>query len=145
MTRDVRCAHAAWSVTRLVEFFNESAISGAPVVSEEGHLIGVVSLTDVARSGGAALQPRRAPPAAEAHDFYMYGPAYTYVEAVRSPKAEASVREIMTPMIFDVALDATAREIAEIMLAGRIHRVFVTEEGMVIGVISALDMLRAVV
>ena len=75
----------------------------------------------------------------------MYGPAYTYLELRRRVKAEFSVGNIMTPMIFDVPLMATPREIAETMLRDHIHRVFVTEEGMVIGVISALDMLRALV
>lgn len=145
MTRDVHCAHAHWSVARLVEFFNEKAISGAPVVSSEGQLIGVVSRSDIARRGGDAPRPRRGPPSAEAHDFYMYGPAYTYVEPTRKLESELSVHDLMTPMIFDVPLLATPREIAETMLRGRIHRVFVTEEGMVIGVISALDMLRALV
>ena len=114
-------------------------------MSSEGHLVGVVSRSDIARSDSGAPRGRRAAPAADAHDVYMYGPAYTYLEPRRRVKAELSVDDIMTPMIFDVPLMATPREIAETMLRGHIHRVFVTEEGMVIGVISALDMLRALV
>lgn len=144
MTRDILRVHASWPLARLVDFFSEHAISGAPVVSDEGRLIGVVSLTDVARSSTVAGRPRRTPRSADAHDFYMYGPAFTHSEPPRNVKPELTVRDIMTPMIFDVSVKATAAEIAETMLRGRIHRVFVTEEGMVIGVISALDMLRAV-
>lgn len=143
MTGEVQVAHADWSVARLVDFLTEHGISGAPVVSADGQLIGVVSLTDVARS---AQQARPRPSGPHAHDCYLLGPAYTYRHPPREHvDATRSVRDIMTPAVFDVPLDATAREIAEVMLSRRIHRIFVTESGMVIGVVSAFDMLRAVV
>jgi signal-transduction protein with cAMP-binding, CBS, and nucleotidyltransferase domain len=33
-------------------------------------------------------------------------------------------------------------EIAQMMVKGRIHRVFVTEDKKIVGVVSALDLLR---
>jgi CBS domain-containing protein len=139
MTGDLRVAHASWSVRRLVEFLSEHDISGAPVVSEQGQLIGVVSLTDVARTAKRSVEQREC-----AHEYYLLGPAYTY----RQPPAEhvdgrLLVQDIMTPAVFDVPLSATAKEIAAIMVSRDIHRIFVTESGMVIGVITALDLLRA--
>ncbi len=47
MTQDVLEVKADWSLRRLVEFLAENLISGAPVISEDGRLIGVVSLTDI--------------------------------------------------------------------------------------------------
>lgn len=143
MTCDVEVAHASWSVRKLAEFLVERNISGAPVISEQGLLIGVVSLTDVARAGSG---PARRKGADRAHDYYVYGPAYAHdLWSKDDAPDEITVREIMTPSVFDVPTSATAREIADTMLRGRIHRVFVTESGMVIGVITSLDMLRAVV
>ena len=49
MTHHVLEAKADWSVRQLVEFFSGNSISGAPVVSEDGEIIGVVSLTDILR------------------------------------------------------------------------------------------------
>ena len=49
MTDRVLAARADWSLRELATFFTEHAISGAPVVSEFGTAIGVVSLTDIAR------------------------------------------------------------------------------------------------
>lgn len=142
MTGDIQIAHASWPVRHLIEFLSEHGISGAPVVSEQGQLIGVVSLTDVARSATRGGRHATAP---DAHDYYLLGPAYAY----RHPPPDhfdtaLSVRDIMTPAVFDVPLSATATEIAAVMLSRRIHRIFVTESGMVIGVITAFDMLRAV-
>jgi CBS domain-containing protein len=143
MTGEILAADAAWPVGQLAEFLCEHHISGAPVVAEDGRLIGVVSLTDVARATGRALHYHRH--ADEAHDFYRYGPAFSYKHGAHGPVEETvRVRDIMTPAVFDVPLGATAREIAELMLLRHIHRIFVTESGMVIGVITAFDMLKAV-
>ena len=49
MTREVLEAKAEWSLQSLAEFFIENSISGAPVTSESGKLVGVVSLTDIIR------------------------------------------------------------------------------------------------
>jgi CBS domain-containing protein len=141
MTHDVEVVHASWSVRRLIEFLVERNISGAPVVSDEGLLVGVVSYTDIARSRGTG--PRRRT-AERAHEYYLYGPAYAHgAKPADDPPERLKVQEIMTEAVFDVPSTATAKEIAEMMLRGRIHRVFVTESGMVIGVITSLDMLKA--
>jgi predicted transcriptional regulator len=47
MTTEVLAVEADWSIERLSEFLIENSISGAPVQSKEGNLIGVVSLTDI--------------------------------------------------------------------------------------------------
>ena len=54
------------------------------------------------------------------------------------------VSDIMTPMIFRVDRDTSLQEIAETMLKGRIHRVFVTEDGKLTGIVTALDMLQVI-
>jgi CBS domain-containing protein len=54
------------------------------------------------------------------------------------------VSDIMTPMIFRVDRDTSLQEIAETMLKGRIHRVFVTEDDRLTGIVTALDMLQVI-
>lgn len=143
MTGDILAVEVSWRVVRLAEFLIEHEISGAPVVAEDGQLIGVVSLTDVARSAARPSQRRHA---ADAHDYYLHGPAFFYRPAHRGPiEDDLRVQDIMTPAVFDVPLHATAQEIARVMLDRHIHRIFVTESGMVIGVITAFDMLKALV
>ena len=143
MTGDILRARVDWPVRELTEFLTSHSISGAPVVSEDGRLVGVVSLTDVARHDPAGKR------AANPHHHYLDGPAYVFAP-LRHPsharhRRGLTVREIMTPMVFDVPVSATVSEIADAMVRGRIHRVFVTEGGMVVGVISALDLLRVLV
>jgi CBS domain-containing protein len=54
------------------------------------------------------------------------------------------VRDIMTPMIFSVSEDTSVQEVAETMLKGRIHRVFVTRDNKLAGIVTALDMLKVI-
>jgi CBS domain-containing protein len=55
-----------------------------------------------------------------------------------------TVRDIMTPMIFDVAEDTTLREAADAMIRGHIHRILVTRDQKVRGIVTALDMLKVI-
>jgi CBS domain-containing protein len=50
----------------------------------------------------------------------------------------------MTPMIFSVREDTSVQEVADTMLKGRIHRVFVTRDGKLTGIVTALDMLQVI-
>ena len=143
MTRGVLTVDADWSVMELATFLEDHAISGAPVVDAKGALLGVVSVTDIARRGAVDDAS-----AAESHTFYHQG-----IERLAAPEGAASlrgvaesskVREIMTPMIFSVESTAYVQEVADTMIRGRIHRLFVMEQGKLVGVISSLDLLSLV-
>ena len=50
--RDIMSSHLltvceSWSIQTLIDFFNDKKISGAPVLSKNGDIIGVVSLSDI--------------------------------------------------------------------------------------------------
>lgn len=141
MTTDVKTVGDDWSLEQLARFFVDRSISGAPVVTGEGKLVGVVSLTDLAR----AQSERDAPPPEE-HDFFArsfeasVSPEEVDLRQVR--ESGRCVRDVMTPALFDVKPDTPVAEIADMMVRGRIHRVFVTEKKAIIGVISALDLLK---
>lgn len=49
MTQQILPAYGDWSVKDLAEFLVSNGISGAPVVDSSEKLIGVVSVTDIAR------------------------------------------------------------------------------------------------
>lgn len=146
MILDVLEAKADWSLRRLVEFLAENSISGAPVVSEDEKLIGVVSLTDILRHD--TLPEKYAEPHGP-HDYYLSTLEHPFApQEIDSFQLEiepqTTVRDIMTPRIFKVSEDATVQEVSDTMIKGHIHRVFVTREEKVVGIISAVDMLRII-
>jgi CBS domain-containing protein len=138
MTEDVLIVAEDWPLDRLAEFFVEHRISGAPVASEVGRLVGVVSATDLAR------EPRWR---SEQHECYLSRLDHRYAEEELAElrvigNTGSTVADIMTPTIFTVGQDASMQQIADTMVRGRIHRVFVESEEGIVGVISALDLMR---
>ena len=146
MTRDVLSVPADWSIERLTEFLVENSISGAPVISEAGKLMGVVSLTDIALQ---ETLPTRELQSQGPHEYYLHGMERQYArEEIASfnitTEPTITVRNIMTPMVYRVDEDTTVQQAAETMIKNRIHRVFVTREEKVVGVLAALDMLKVI-
>jgi CBS domain-containing protein len=144
MTREVLAVRADWSLERLAEFLVENSISGAPVASEDGKLIGVVSVTDLVLNRTA---PVKVPQSHEPHAYYLQTLEHQYgrdeiasFEVGGEPVI--TVHDIMTPAIYKVKEDATVQEVAELMFRSRIHRVFVTSEEEVVGIIAMPDMLK---
>lgn len=142
MTRNVITVQDDASMSELVAVLTDNMITGAPVVDENGKLVGVVSTTDVARSSGrrSANIHRDAPP-----DFYLHG--WEPIEdEIRSfsveEESEQVVRDIMTPVIFSVSENANFAEMADTMVGGRVHRLIVTKDGEVVGIVTTLDLLR---
>ena len=48
----------------------------------------------------------------------------------------------MTPVVLSVAPTASVMEVVSELLAYKVHRLFVVDDGVLIGVISAIDVLR---
>ena len=146
MNRDVLAVGMDWSIDQLADYFVENSISGAPVISADGKLLGVVSMTDIIRY--------KSIPATEVgpndpQEYYIRAPERRYSTGeMESFNVEAeslvTVKEIMTTITFNVNEDTKLQQVADAMLRGRIHRVFVTREGILIGIITTMDMLEAI-
>src|SRR5512143_2364295 len=146
MNTEILVAQADWSLDQLAEFFIDNYISGAPVLSQDNELIGVVSLTDIVRYASFHIQEVRQD---DIHEYYLRGLENRYAQEEITtlglslkPEPMGTVRDIMTPLIFDVPEDAPLKTIADTMVRGHIHRLFVTRGKQIVGIITALDMLR---
>lgn len=121
-------------------------ISGAPVIGEDGGLLGVVSLFDIV----AQLAGLEAPESGRG-GFYSYRypgeDAEEWESDVRqaeeNPFDETTVEEIMTSKIISVKPETSLASVARKMVDEHIHRVLVMEDGRLVGVISTMDALRA--
>lgn len=97
-------------------------VSGLPVVDTDGRLVGVVSSTDIINAEAAMT------------DHKGRVPLLT----------QTAVQDIMSPRPYTIGPAADVREVARHMHYAGIHRVFVTKEERLLGVISASDIVRAV-
>jgi len=146
MTYDVLQAKADWSLSRLAEFLVENSISGAPVISEDGKLVGVVSVTDILCHD---IVPEKNSQPYGAHEFYLHTIERQFakqeIESMHfENEPQTTTSDIMTTTIFNVGEETRAQEVADTMIRSHIHRVFVTRENKVVGIISAVDMLEII-
>ena len=122
METDVRTVTIDSPVSEVLVSLADGQVTGLPVVDTRNRVIGVVSSTDV-----IAAQ-------AETRDA---GERRILLE-------ETPVRDIMTPRPLLIESTAELEEAARHMLYGDVHRLFVEENGVLVGVISQTDIVRAV-
>jgi len=146
MNQDVLSVGMDWSVDQLAEFLVENSISGAPVISEDGRLVGVVSMTDIVRYRSMPATEDRDD---ETHEYYIHTSELNYSnQEIQSfhfnTESLVSVRDIMTPRTFNVSEDTKISEVADTMIRGNIHRVLVTRDDTLVGIVTTMDLLRII-
>ena len=110
------------SVADLVQALADSHVSGLPVVSASGQILGVVSATDVLQAS------------AEKDDATARTNLFEHT----------TVSDIMTRNAHLIEHDTDARDAAKQMLYGEVRRLFVQDKGRLVGVISQTDIAQAV-
>jgi CBS domain-containing protein len=127
------------TVREAVAALTDHGFSAAPVIDEAGRPVGVLSRADILVHDRE--KPGRPPAYYERPDLASgerLGAGFHIEEG-----DQTLVRDIMTPAVFSVAPDSRAAKVVEQMLALKVHRLFVVEtDGTLVGVISALDVLR---
>ena len=146
MTQSIMPASADWSVKDLAEFLVANGISGAPVVDQTEQLVGVVSVTDVARH--ASISEDEAD-IRNSHEYYtdtlnLQFDKELIHEFEDNENTTNTVHDIMTPKVHDIDCNASLQEVCHDMVTNRIHRIFVSSNSKIVGVISALDILAII-
>lgn len=148
MTAPVITVRDSMAIEEVADLFSNKMISGAPVLDDNSRIVGVVSLSDIVRN-----EPRREHIVSDKvgsdyvlRDFQNQFDTEDLTSGYHLEESETLlVRDIMTPFIYRVNEDTPLREIADIMTSGRIHRLFVTRDETVVGVVSVLDMLKLLI
>jgi predicted transcriptional regulator len=127
----------------LARYLIEREISGAPVVDSQGHLIGVVSMTDIGRNIAEPSDFASSRSSGfyrnDAEDLTLEDLGQRYVEA-----RAVTVRDVMTPVIHQVPVTASVAEAARIMVEQHIHRLVVTQGKDPVGIITSMDLLKMI-
>lgn len=116
MTRDVYCLRTIQTIEEVVHEFDRREISGAPVVNEEGLVIGLLSRTSI----------------------------LSYLARHHQSPENVLVREVMENVAFSLSEDASLKTAIETMLPGRIHRLIITDAGgHPRGIVTSIDLMDA--
>ncbi|HEX6307971.1 MAG TPA: CBS domain-containing protein [Longimicrobiales bacterium] len=92
----------------------EQQITGAPVVDEKGHPVGVLSASDIVRVKGFGA------------------------------KKDAVVSDVMTHATFAVRASTTVAELARFLMKANVHRALVMDGSRLIGIVSTSDIVREI-
>src|SRR5262245_46348352 len=115
MVKDVITVTESMPLKDVARMFVEKKITGAPVVNAEGDLVGVISETDIIR---------------KTNNIGAWSPSMA--------------GQIMTKPAVTVAPDETLQRVCEMMYNRRIHRVVVAEGNKIKGILTTMDILRAI-
>ena len=152
MQKDLVTLSTNDTIASAVKTLEEYHITGAPVVDSGGRLVGVLSVADIAR--GDHVQGGRL--VSERHQYYLSNPLEEEVEDrlfgdeeildkddySDSALDEQRVEDWMTPKVISVDPEASLLKICRLMTKESIHRVLVTEESTVLGLVSTFDVVR---
>jgi CBS domain-containing protein len=122
MQTDVRAVTADMPVSEVIVALEDARVSGLPVIDARSRVIGVVSSTDLI---GAQAETR----SAEERQILL---------------EETRVQDIMTPRPLMIEPTADVAEAARHMLYAEVSRLFVEDNGILVGVISQTDIVHAV-
>jgi CBS domain-containing protein len=141
MSREVICVAEDMELRDLTRLFLDRGITGAPVLNRGGDLVGVISQHDLlyyslTRGDELVLDS----------DFYQS----VRVDGRRLPSGfqvedanSGRVSDVMTPVVHAVSARTPVDRVAQLMTRKHIHRVIVTQGKKVAGIISAVDLLKA--
>jgi len=121
------------TVREAIEMLTTREFGAAPVIDEAGRPLGVLSQSDLLVHQREQLTKPPKPIDEQRHSSaHMQDRTDTML-----------VRELMTPIVFAVSPETPAEQVVEQMLALKVHRLFVVDEtGVLVGTISAIDVLR---
>lgn len=112
MTENPLSVREVATTSEATRFLTEKGISAAAVIDEAGRPVGVLSATDL-------------------------------LIHQRESVCDTLVSAVMTPIVFSARTDEPATAVVERMVSLNVHRLFVLDEsGVVVGVISAFDVMR---
>ncbi len=144
MTHPVIAAREEMSIGDLIALLREKQISGVPVVASDDRLVGVVSITDL-----LSLSADSEAVGEIVESDYHTSPAMDALAETSGflePEGEVldrPVRDLMSRNVTTASEQTHIGELADLMISHRIHRVIIVRDEKAVGIVSTLDILRA--
>lgn len=137
------------TVADLMDVLLSEGLSGVPVIDRDQKVVGVVSSTDVMRAAADEAWLPTDPDADMPPAFYRdLGSAPRELALAlpanlpRTRLGALPVRDIMTRATFSVRPDATLPQVARFLGRTGVHRALVMDGTVLVGVVSAVDLVR---
>lgn len=136
MTRSVVTVRPEMPVASLATLLSERGISGVPVTDEKGCLLGIVTEGDLMRRLAAPRDEKPGMFAGLFRDAAWHAARYSRAHG-------RTAADVMTREVESVTPGAPIEAVAAVMERRGVRRVPVVEEGVLLGLVSRSDLLRA--
>ncbi|MDR3538575.1 MAG: CBS domain-containing protein [Acetobacteraceae bacterium] len=140
MTRNVVTVPPDASVAQVASVMTKHGISAVPVCEAGGTVVGMLSEGDLMRAFGKKHALRR--------DWWLNllaegeKLAPEFIDYMRADHRRAA--DLMTGRVVTAKEDTTLPEIADLLFEHRIKRVPIVRDGVLVGIVSRADIIRAV-
>ena len=141
MTRDVITVIKETTIRELAELFARHRISSAPVVDDNGNMIGIVTETDLIEQDKSL----HIPTVISLFDWVIYLESDKKFEKELKKMTGQTVGDIFTPEAETVAPSTPISEVADIMSPRKIHAIPVVEDHRVVGIVARIDLIRTMI
>lgn len=139
MTTNIYKVHEDTGLKELAQLFVEHNVNAMPVVDTEGHLVGMISQTDLVEQD----KPLHIPTVISLFDWVIYLESpKRFAEEVDKVTAR-KVGEICSRDVITCGPETSVSEIADLMVENKAHLVPVLEDGQLVGVVARLDIIRS--
>ncbi|MBN4050703.1 MAG: hypothetical protein COA82_11290 [Alkaliphilus sp.] len=139
MTTNVITVKKEEKIENAVKILMDNNFSGMPVVDDENKVIGIITEGDLIYRSKKLRIPT----------FFTILDSYIFLESMKNLEKQIKkmvgyrVEDVMTADVITITEDTTVEEIATIMTRKKINRVPVVKDGVLVGVVSRRDIIKA--
>jgi CBS domain-containing protein len=139
MTCDVKTLSPDMTLREAAELLSLNNISGAPVVDTDGHVVGMLSESDlISEAKKKAALPRVAA-------FGLFLAPIESLEHIYKEGETLLVSEIMRTSVKTALETENIATLGDLMLKNKVNRVpILSSDGRLIGLVSRADVMRAI-
>ena len=138
MSSSVLTVKMSTSIAEVAEIFHDNSIGGAPVVDDDGRLVGIITESDLIDQNKKLHIPT----------VVAIFDAVVYLESLRKFEEELrkmtgnKVKDLCSTDVVTVDADTPVNEIASIMADSHFHTIPVLENSLLVGVVGKDDIVK---
>lgn len=140
MTKDVITVKPETVIEDLARILMEHKISGAPVVNDEGELIGIVTENDLINQN----KRLHIPTVMRLFDAFVVLESPGKMEREIRKMTGRTVNDIYIKSVATVGPETDVEEIATIMSEKKVHLIPVVQDKKILGIIGKADLIKAI-
>ena len=141
MTRDVITVKKETTIRELAELFARHRISSAPVVDDNGEMIGIVTETDLIEQD----KNLHIPTVISLFDWVIYLESDKKFEKALKKMTGQSVGEIYSEEFVKVTPTTPVSDVADILSSRKMNAIPVLDGNKIVGIVARIDLIRTMI